>query len=363
MEGGPGLAPELPDGAEQLVVEPIAVGEAEAMGGDGLAHDDPHRAGSDQPGVDAHDVVGAGEGHRHEGHPGVQRHDDRALLEAAEVAIGGAGALGEDEGVQPAADGSRPGPDALAGLGGVVTLQADEAGQAEDGAQHADVEELALGHGAQEALQQGHQHGAVVVALVVGGTLGVFAALRQNRPADYTVMAAATLGVTIPNFVVAPVLTLILGVWLGWLPVGGWNGGAFVNVILPVVTLALPQIAVVARLTRGSMIEALRSNHVRTARAYGLTDYMVVVVHALRGALLPVVSYLGPAAAALLTGSVVVETIFGIPGIGRYFVQGALNRDYTLVMGTVVVIASFVILFNLLVDLLYALLDPRVRYD
>jgi oligopeptide transport system permease protein len=193
--------------------------------------------------------------------------------------------------------------------------------------------------------------------------MGVVAALRQNGPADYSVMAAATLGVTIPNFVVAPVLTLLLGVWLGWLPVGGWGDGAFVNKILPVVTLALPQIAVIARLTRGSMIEALRSNHVRTARAYGLTNYLVIVVHTLRGAILPVVSYMGPAAAALLTGSVVVETIFGIPGIGRYFVQGALNRDYTLVMGTVVVVACFVIIFNLVVDLLYALLDPRVRYD
>ncbi|MTH97442.1 oligopeptide ABC transporter permease OppB [Roseibium sp. RKSG952] len=204
---------------------------------------------------------------------------------------------------------------------------------------------------------------ALALALVVGGMMGVFAALRQNGPGDYSVMAAATLGVTIPNFVVAPVLTLILGVWLGWLPVGGWGNGAFLNKVLPVVTLALPQIAVVARLTRGSMIEALRSNHVRTARAYGLSSYLVVVVHALRGAVLPVVSYLGPAAAALLTGSVVVETIFGIPGIGRYFVQGALNRDYTLVMGTVVVVACFVIVFNLVVDLLYALLDPRVRYD
>lgn len=204
---------------------------------------------------------------------------------------------------------------------------------------------------------------ALVLALAVGGFLGVIAALRQNKSVDYSVMAAATLGVTIPNFVVAPILTLILGVHFGWLPVGGWNGGAFVNMVLPVVTLALPQIAVVARLTRGSMIEALRSNHVRTARAYGLSGYTVVVVHALRGAVLPVVSYLGPAAAALLTGSVVIETIFGIPGIGRYFVQGALNRDYTLVMGTVVVVACFVIIFNLIVDLLYALLDPRVRFD
>jgi oligopeptide transport system permease protein len=204
---------------------------------------------------------------------------------------------------------------------------------------------------------------ALALALVVGGMMGVVAALRQNHGLDYSVMAAATIGVTIPNFVVAPVLTLILGVWLGWLPVGGWGDGALVNRVLPVVTLALPQIAVVARLTRGSMIEALRSNHVRTARAYGLPARSVVVVHALRGAILPVVSYLGPAAAALLTGSVVVETIFGIPGIGRYFVQGALGRDYTLVMGTVVVIAVFVVLFNLLVDLAYALIDPRVRYD
>lgn len=204
---------------------------------------------------------------------------------------------------------------------------------------------------------------ALALALIVGGVLGVIAALRQNHGLDYSVMAAATLGVTIPNFVVAPVLQLVLGVNFGWLPVGGWAAGNYAYAILPVVTLALPQIAVVARLTRGSMIEALRSNHVRTARAYGLSAYTVIVVHALRGALLPVVSYLGPAAAALLTGSVVVETIFGIPGIGRYFVQGALNRDYTLVMGTVVIVACFVILFNLVVDLLYALLDPRVRFD
>ncbi|GHB20050.1 ABC transporter [Pseudovibrio japonicus] len=204
---------------------------------------------------------------------------------------------------------------------------------------------------------------ALALALAVGGFLGVVAALRQNKGVDYSVMAVATLGVTIPNFVVAPILTLIMGVHYGWLPVGGWGGGAFVNMVLPVVTLALPQVAVVARLTRGSMIEALRSNHVRTARAYGLSGYTVVVVHALRGAILPVVSYLGPAAAALLTGSVVIETIFGIPGIGRYFVQGALNRDYTLVMGTVVVVACFVIIFNLIVDLLYAMLDPRVRFD
>ena len=202
---------------------------------------------------------------------------------------------------------------------------------------------------------------ALSLALIVGTSLGVFAALRQNSAADYAVVGVATFGLTIPTFVIAPVLSLIFGVWMGWLPAGGW--GTAWHMILPVATLALPQIAIIARLTRGATIEALRSSHVRTARAYGLPGVVVVGVHALRAAILPVVSYLGPAAAQLLTGSVVVETIFGIPGIGRYFVQGALGRDYTLVMGTVVVIALFVILFNLIVDILYAWLDPRVRYD
>ena len=133
--------------------------------------------------------------------------------------------------------------------------------------------------------------------------------------------------------------------------------------LLPIVTLALPQVAVVARLTHGTMIEALRSNHVRTASAYGLSRFSVIVIHSLRSAILLVLSNLGPAAVAILTGSVVIETIFSIPGIGRYFVQGALNRDYTLVMGTVIIVASFVIIFNLIVDLLYAVVDPRVRYD
>jgi oligopeptide transport system permease protein len=204
---------------------------------------------------------------------------------------------------------------------------------------------------------------ALVLALFVGTLFGTIAALRQNTAADYSVVALATFGITIPTFVTAPIFSLVFGVWLGWLPAGGWNGGALPNMVLPVLTLALPQIAIITRLTRGSMIEALRSNHVRTARAYGLSVWSIVVKHALRSAILPVISYSGPAAAALLTGSVVVETIFGIPGIGRYFVQAALNRDYTLVMGTVVVIATFIILFNLIVDLLYAVVDPRVRYD
>ena len=202
---------------------------------------------------------------------------------------------------------------------------------------------------------------ALLLALVVGGTLGVIAALRQNQAADYAVVTAATAGITIPTFVTAPLFQVIFGLWLAWLPVGGWNDGAVRNILLPVVVLALPQMAVVARLIRAAMIENLRANHIRTLRAQGLSN-ATIIRHALRGAALPVVSYLGPAAAALLTGSVVVETIFGLPGIGRYFVEGALNRDYTLVMGTVVVIAIFVLLFNLIVDVLYAALDPRVRY-
>jgi oligopeptide transport system permease protein len=204
---------------------------------------------------------------------------------------------------------------------------------------------------------------ALLLALIVGGTLGIIAALNQNRTADYAVIATAAAGSTIPTFVIAPIIQLVFGLTWTLLPIGGWGGGAFVNKIGPVITLSLPQIAIVARLMRGSMIESLRSHHIRTARALGLSEWSVVVRHALRGALLPIISYAGPAAAALLTGSIVVETIFAIPGVGRYFVDAALNRDYTLVMGTVVVIAIFTILFNLAVDILYAVVDPRVRYD
>jgi oligopeptide transport system permease protein len=203
---------------------------------------------------------------------------------------------------------------------------------------------------------------ALSVAVLVGGTVGAIAAFRQNSAVDYLVTGLGTFGLTIPTFVVAPVLQIVFGLMLAWLPVAGWAGGAPRNLILPVITLALPQIAVVARMTRAAMIENLRSNHIRTLRSLGLPT-SVIIRHALRGAALPVVSYLGPAAAALLTGSVVVETIFSLPGIGRYFVEAALNRDYTLVMGTVVVVAVFVLVFNLVVDILYAVIDPRVRYD
>jgi oligopeptide transport system permease protein len=204
---------------------------------------------------------------------------------------------------------------------------------------------------------------ALVLALFGGVLAGTIAALRQNSALDFLIMSVSTMGVTIPNFVVGPVLTLIFAITLSWLPAGSWGDGSLRFLILPMIALALPQLAVFARLTRGSMIEALHTDHIRTARAYGLPSRTVVITHAMRAAMLPVVSYLAPAAAALLTGSAVVETIFTIPGVGRYFVLGAINRDYTLVMGTVVLIAIFVIVFNLLVDILYGLLDPRVRHD
>jgi len=198
--------------------------------------------------------------------------------------------------------------------------------------------------------------------------LGVNAALKQNRWQDYSVMGTAMLGITIPTFVTAPILTLIFGIYgislFGHefsLPVGGWNGGALANMVLPVTVLALPQTAIVARLMRGSMVEVLRANYICTARAKGLSVPRIVLGHALRAAALPLVSYLGPALAAVLTGSLVVEQIFGLPGIGRYFVQGALNRDYTLVMGVVICYAALIILLNFVADILIAFLDPRVR--
>ncbi len=202
---------------------------------------------------------------------------------------------------------------------------------------------------------------AMIVAVVLGVSAGILAALRQNHGTDYAVMAAAMTGITIPNFVMAPALTLVFGLWLSWLPVGGW-GDSWRQAVLPIVALCLPQVAAVSRLTRASMIEVLGSSYMRTARAKGLPARVTIIRHGLKAAMLPVVSYLGPAVAAVITGSVVIEQIFGIPGIGRYFVQAALNRDYTLVMGVVIFYGGLIIGFNLLVDLLYGVLDPRVRY-
>ena len=201
---------------------------------------------------------------------------------------------------------------------------------------------------------------AMLLAFCVGVAVGTIAALKQNEFTDHAVMAAAMTGVSVPNFVMAPLLVLLFAVTLKWLPAGGL--GDWRHLVLPVIALGLPQIAYIARLTRGSMIEVLRADFIRTARAQGLPQRAVIVRHALKPALLPVISYLGPATAAIITGSVVIEQIFGVPGLGRFFVQGALNRDYTLVMGVVVFYGVLIIVLNLIVDLVYARLDPRVRY-
>ena len=203
---------------------------------------------------------------------------------------------------------------------------------------------------------------AIILAFFIGSLLGTIAALRQNTATDYSVMAAAMTGISIPNFVLAPLMILLFAVHLGWLPAGGWNDGAFLNTILPITALTLPYVAYISRLMRSSMIEVLRSNPIRTARAKGLPERTVILRHAMKPALLPVISFLGPATAGIITGSVVIEQIFGIPGLGRYFVQGALNRDYTLVMGVVVFYGILIIFFNIIVDVVYALLDPKVRY-
>ncbi len=203
---------------------------------------------------------------------------------------------------------------------------------------------------------------AMLLSFVLGTTLGITAALKQNTRADYLLMGVGMLGISIPNFVIAPILILLLAVYAGWLPAGGWDW-SIASMVLPVVTLSLPVTAYIARLTRASMIEVMHSNFIRSARAKGLPESLIIRRHALRPALLPVISFLGPATAAMISGSVVIERIFSIPGLGSYFVQGALNRDYTLVMGVVIFYGVAIIVLNFLVDLVYAWLNPRVRYD
>jgi oligopeptide transport system permease protein len=203
---------------------------------------------------------------------------------------------------------------------------------------------------------------ALLLAVAVGLPAGILAALRQNSASDVLIRALAVIGIALPGFVIAPLLALIFAIHLGWLPVAGWEPGSLRTMVLPVIALALPVSAYLTRLMRGSLLEVLTSGFVRAARARGLPERTVIVRHALKSALIPVVSYLGPAAAAVFTGSLVIESIFGIPGMGRYLVQGALNRDYTLVMGMVIVYASLTLLLNLIVDLLYGWLDPRVRH-
>jgi oligopeptide transport system permease protein len=202
---------------------------------------------------------------------------------------------------------------------------------------------------------------AYLLALAVGVTSGVLAALRQNSPLDYASMAVAMIGISVPNFVLGPLLVLLFSLTWYWLPPALWQGFS-TNLILPVLTLSAVYMAYIARLTRSGMLEVLRSNYVRTARAKGLRERDVVLRHALRGGLLPVVSFSGPALAFLVTGTVVVERIFALPGLGNYFINANLNRDEPLIIGIVAFVSIAILLFNLAVDIAYGFLDPRVRY-
>lgn len=202
---------------------------------------------------------------------------------------------------------------------------------------------------------------ALFIALLIGIPAGLVAGLKQNQVQDYSLMTVAMLGVSIPNFVLGPVLIMLFSLELGWFAAVGWD--SWWDSVLPSITLGLYYTAYIARLTRGGMLEIVRQDFIRTARAKGLAEQVVVVRHALKGALLPVVSYMGPAIAAMLTGSVVVEEIFGLPGVGKEFVRSALNRDYNVVLGTVIMYSSILVILNMVVDVVYTWLDPRVSYD
>lgn len=195
-----------------------------------------------------------------------------------------------------------------------------------------------------------------------GVLIGTIAALNQNTWIDYSIMSTAMTGVVMPSFVFAPLLIYIFSIKLGWLPAGGWHGGQLEYMILPMLGMSLLYIASFARIMRGSMIETMHSNFIRTAKAKGVPHHQIVLKHAMRPAMLPVVSYMAPAFVGIITGSVVIETIFGLPGLGKLFVNGALNRDYSLVLGLTILIGSFTILFNAIVDIVYAWIDPKIRY-
>ncbi|ANS85080.1 oligopeptide ABC transporter permease OppB [Vibrio scophthalmi] len=203
---------------------------------------------------------------------------------------------------------------------------------------------------------------AFIFTVILGVSIGTFAALRQNSIVDYAIMSTAMLGVVLPSFVLAPALIYLFSLHWKIFPAGGWQDGGFEYLVLPVIAMSLLYVATFARITRGSMIETLNSNFIRTARAKGLSYPYIVVKHALKPALLPVVSYMGPAFVGIITGSVVVETIFGLPGIGKLFVNAAFNRDYSLVMGVTILIGFLFILFNAIVDILLAMIDPKIRY-
>lgn len=202
---------------------------------------------------------------------------------------------------------------------------------------------------------------AFILSIIIGVSVGVLGSVYRNRVPDYLIGIIVLAGLVLPNFLLAPIFQLVFGLKLEWLPVGGWGGGAVSHLVLPVFILALPHVARISRLTRGSLIDVMHSNFVRTARSKGLKRSTVIWRHAMKPTMTPVVSYLGPAAGYLLTGSLVVESIFGLPGIGRYFINAALNRDYGMVLGTVIFYMLLIVLLNLIVDILYAWLDPRVR--
>jgi oligopeptide transport system permease protein len=203
---------------------------------------------------------------------------------------------------------------------------------------------------------------AYILALIVGVTSGTIAALKQNTKWDYGSMGLAMLGISLPNFVLGPLLVLVFSLTLYWLPPSRWGGFFSLNIIMPVVTLSAIYMAYIARLTRAGMLEVLRSDYIRTARAKGLKERDVVFRHVMRGGLMPVVSFTGPALAVLLTGTVVVERIFALPGLGNYFINANLNRDEPLILGIVAFIGIITLIFNLLVDIAYAYIDPRIRY-
>ncbi|MBD8067270.1 ABC transporter permease subunit [Devosia sp. PTR5] len=203
---------------------------------------------------------------------------------------------------------------------------------------------------------------AFVVATAIGIVAGMIAAVNQNKWPDYVLVLVVMIGVVVPNFLSAALLQLVFGVYLKWLPAGGWVNGSLTHLVLPVTVLAWPHAARISRLMRGSMIEVLGTNYVRTARSKGLGERLVLARHAIKPALIPVVSYLGPGLSYLLTGSLVVEQVFGLPGIGKYFITAALNRDYGIVLGTTILYMFIILALNLLVDMLYAWLDPKVRY-
>ncbi|WP_299649147.1 oligopeptide ABC transporter permease OppB [uncultured Jannaschia sp.] len=203
---------------------------------------------------------------------------------------------------------------------------------------------------------------AFMLAVLVGGTLGIVAAIRQNTWLDYLAVGVSIGAQVLPNFVLAPILVLIFTLWLGWLPGGGWQGGQWQFVIMPVIALGTSFMASIARIARASMLEVLSSNFIRTARAKGLPGRRIILRHALKPALLPVISYLGPAFVGMITGSVVIDIYFSTGGIGQFFVASALNRDYGVMMGITVLLGALTILFNLLVDIAYAWIDPKIRY-